>query len=151
MTTIKLKTYINAPVEDVFNLSRNIDFHILSAKHTNEKAIAGKTFGLIGLNETVTWRGKHFGKYLTHQSKITSFDFPTYFTDEMIKGNFKSFKHQHFFCTSSKTTKMVDILYYKTPYGILGKIFDKLILKKYLTDFLMKRNQSIKSHLESIM
>ncbi|GAA4271353.1 SRPBCC family protein [Aquimarina gracilis] len=149
MTTIKLQTYIKAPAEDVFNLSRNIDFHILSAKNTNEKAIAGKAFGLIGLNETVTWKGKHFGQHLTHQSKITLFKFPTHFTDEMIKGNFRLFKHQHFFNTSSNITEMIDILDYQTPYGILGKIFDRFILKKYLTNFLVTRNRSIKSHLES--
>ncbi len=149
MTTIKLKTYIKAPIEDVFNLSRNIDFHVISAKQTNEKAISGRTCGLIGLNETVTWKGKHFGMYLTHQSKITSFVSPISFTDEMIEGNFKSFKHQHIFRgTSFSKTEMLDILEYETPFRILGKIFDRLILKRYLTRFLTLRNQSIKLHLE---
>ncbi len=148
MTTIKLKTYIKAPIEDVFNLSRNIDFHVISAKQTNEKAIAGRTFGLIELNETVTWKGKHFGLYLTHQSKITALQSPNSFTDEMIKGNFQSFKHQHIFNTTSSETEMIDILEYETPYSILGKIFDRLILKRYLTRFLTLRNQSIKLHLE---
>ncbi len=150
MTTIKLKTYIKAPIEDVFNLSRNIDFHVISAKQTNEKAIAGRTFGLIELNETVTWKGKHFGLYLTHQSKITTLQSPNSFTDEMIKGNFKSFKHQHIFNTTSSETEMIDILEYETPYSILGKIFDGLILKRYLTNFLTQRNLSIQLCLENM-
>ena len=64
MTKIKLQTKIKAPIETVFNLSRNIDIHLLSTSQTNEKAVAGKTSGLIELNETVTWKGKHFGFYL---------------------------------------------------------------------------------------
>ncbi len=148
MTIIHLKTEIKAPIEEVFDLSRNIDFHIHSAKKTNEKAINGITSGLIELNETVTWRGKHFGIYLTHQSKITCLQFPDHFTDEMITGHFKSFKHQHIFHTTTFGTKMIDILEYKTPYGVFGKLFNQVLLKKHLTDFLTARNQSIKSYVE---
>ncbi len=148
MTTIHITTHIKAPIHKVFDLSRNIDFHQASAKKTKEKAIDGKTTGLIGPNETVTWRGKHFGCYLTHQSLITSFNSPYHFTDEMINGNFKYFKHQHIFHSEDYGTKMIDILTYDTPYGILGKIFDKAVLKKHLIQFLNNRNTLIKEHLE---
>jgi hypothetical protein len=65
MTTIHLTTKINAPLKTVFDVSRNIDIHQQSASKSNEVAIAGVTSGLINLDETVTWRGKHFGVYLT--------------------------------------------------------------------------------------
>ena len=39
---IKIITKINSDPKTVFDLSRNIDFHIESAKGTSEKAIAGK-------------------------------------------------------------------------------------------------------------
>lgn len=55
MPVITLDTYIQASREVVFDLSRDIDLHQISTRHTNEKAIAGKTSGLIGLGETVTW------------------------------------------------------------------------------------------------
>ncbi len=144
MTIIRLKTIIEAPIEIVFDASRDIDLHINSAKKTKEKAIAGTTSGLIGYNETVTWKGKHFGIYLTHQSKITAYKYPTYFVDEMIKGHFDSFKHQHIFRSNGTQTEMMDILTYTIPYGILGKILDFFILKKHLTKFLTSRNQYIK-------
>ncbi|MBP2830981.1 hypothetical protein J8281_02175 [Aquimarina sp. U1-2] len=82
MNEIVLHTHIHASVEKVFNLSRDIDFHMSAAKHTQEKAIAGRTSGLIKLHETITWRGKHFGFYLTHESIISTFKFPEKFTDE---------------------------------------------------------------------
>ena len=145
MTTIQLTTHYFAPIEKVFDINRNIDIHQQSASKTNEIAIAGITSGLINKNETVTWKGKHFGVYLTHQSLISELIFPTYFVDEQLKGQFKNFKHQHFFEQKENYVEVTDILNYETPYGIFGKLFDKLFLKKHLTDFIMKRNAVLKN------
>ena len=71
MPSIKIQTKINAPIEVVFDLSRNITLHEISTGNSNEKAIAGVTHGLINLNETVTWRAKHFGVYQRMTVKIT--------------------------------------------------------------------------------
>ena len=144
MTTINLTTKIKAPTQIVFDASRNIDIHQQSASPTNEKAISGVTSGLINLNETVTWHGKHFGFYLTHKSRITAMTFYDYFVDEMEEGNFKSFKHEHFFEEENGVTIIKDHLQYETPFGILGQIFDALFLKKHLTQFLLERNKVLK-------
>ena len=144
MTRIKVTTTINTPIEIVFNNCRNIDIHQYSASKTNEKAIEGRTSGLINKGETVTWKGKHFGIYLKHQSIITKMDFPNYFVDEQLKGHFKSFKHQHFFIKKENLTIMTDILEYETPFGFFGKIFNRLLLKNHLTKFIQNRNKIIK-------
>src|ERR1700749_3160201 len=104
MPKIELTTTIHAPVEKVFDLSRSIDLHMESTKQTGEKAIAGRTSGLIGLDETVTWRAKHFGIWQTLTAKITQFDYPNSFTDEMVAGAFKSLRHEHlFFAVNNQT------------------------------------------------
>ncbi|MFL9833796.1 SRPBCC family protein [Chryseobacterium terrae] len=144
MSTIYLKTIIKADIHKVFDLSRDIDLHQKSTSKTNEKAIAGRTSGLIENNETVTWRGKHLGFYQTHTSKITEMEKPFKFTDIMLKGTFKSFKHQHIFKAENKNTIMTDILEFESPFGIIGKIFNKIFLKNYLTKFLLERNNLIK-------
>jgi len=149
MTKIQIITAINAPIETVFNLSRNIDIHLLSTNQTNEKAIAGRTSGLIELNETVTWRGKHFGFYLKHKSIIPEMDFPVYFVDEMLEGSFKSFRHEHSFHLENGLAIMTDDIFYETPFGIFGKCFDSLILKNYMTSFIKKRNGIIKELAEN--
>src|ERR1700744_4744274 len=97
MPKIELTTRINAPIDKVFDLARSIDLHMESTKQTGEQAIAGKTSGLIELGESVTWRAKHFGIWQSLTSKITEFDQPNFFVDEMVKGAFKSFRHQHHF------------------------------------------------------
>jgi len=144
MTTINLTTKIKASQKIVFDASRNIDIHQQSASKSNEKAIAGTTSGLINLNETVTWRGKHFGFYLTHKSRITAMNLYDYFVDEMEEGKFKTFKHEHFFEEKNGVTIMTDKLQYETPFGIIGKLFDVLFLKNHLIHFLLERNKTLK-------
>ncbi|MAP54954.1 SRPBCC family protein [Altibacter sp.] len=149
MPKITLRTEIKATKEIVFDLSRSVDFHTLSTAHTNETAIAGKTTGLIGLNESVTWRAKHLGIYQNLTSKITAYDRPNYFVDEMQKGAFKEFRHEHHFETVKGGTLMTDFFEYTSPFGMVGKIVDRLFLTKYITKLLEKRNDSIKAFAES--
>jgi ligand-binding SRPBCC domain-containing protein len=144
MTTIHLTTKIKAPKQTVFDASRNIDIHLQSTSISHETAIAGITSGLINLNETVTWRGKHFGFYHTHKTRITAMIFYDYFVDEMEIGRFESFKHEHYFKEENGVTTMTDKIRYETPFGILGKLFDFLFLKKHLTYFLLNRNQFLR-------
>jgi ligand-binding SRPBCC domain-containing protein len=149
MTTINLTTKIKAPIAIIFDLSRNIDVHKLSTAKSNESAIDGITSGLINKGETVTWRGKHFGFYLTHKSIISAMEIPSYFVDEMVEGKFKSFKHEHSFIDGNGFVMMIDKIQYQTPYGIFGKLFDVLILKKHLTNFISERNKVLKELAEN--
>ncbi|SHJ02993.1 SRPBCC family protein [Flavobacterium terrae] len=148
MTNLHFETITNTEVELIFNLSRNIDAHLDSLHKTKEKAISGKTHGLIELGEKVTWEGKHFGLYLTHESTITQMSKFESFTDEMTKGCFKSFIHHHRFIPQNTSTLMIDDIYYETPFGILGKFFDKLVLKRHLKKMILERNKYLKQQAE---
>jgi len=149
MPRIELNTEINAPINVVFDLSRSIDFHAKTAERTGEKAVAGKTNGLISLNETVTWKAKHFGvsQYLT--SKITVMQRPDIFVDEMTKGIFKSICHQHLFLEEGNKTLMIDIFEFESPLGFLGRCANKLFLRNYLEKFIIERNEQIKAMAEN--
>jgi ligand-binding SRPBCC domain-containing protein len=146
---IELLTTIHAPVERCFDLSRSIDLHLKSTELTLEKVVAGRSFGLIGLNETVKWRGRHFGLHLTHETLVDRFDPPHYFRDIMIAGMFKRFEHEHFFRSiSSEETEMEDILLLEAP-TLLGPMIDVLFLRNYIQRFLETRNRIIKRVAES--
>lgn len=149
MTRIELRTEIKARKEIVFDLSRSVDLHKISTEHTNEEAIAGKTSGLIGPEEWVTWRAKHFGVYQKLTSKIIEFKRPDFFTDEMVKGAFKSFRHEHHFKEHNGGTLMTDYFDYKSPFGLLGYLADLIFLKRYMKGLLEIRNQTIKEFAES--
>lgn len=150
MPIIKLECIINAPRDRVFDLARSIDLHQISAGNTNERAVAGRITGLIELNETVTWRAKHLGVYQHLTAKISAFDRPNHFTDEMVSGAFKRFKHQHLFESQpDNSTLMIDLFDYTAPLGWLGKWADFIFLKAYMTRFLTHRNAIIKAYAES--
>src|ERR1700733_15775427 len=117
MPSIILETPINAPIERCFDLSRSIDLHTDSMQHTGEKAIAGRTSGLIELGESVTWEAKHFGIRQTLTSKITEFNYPNCFVDEQVRGAFKSFRHEHRFVQQDGQTLMTDTFTFKSPLG----------------------------------
>ncbi len=84
MPTIHLSINIQAPIQKVFDAARSIDLHQTSMSHTCERAIAGKTDGLIALGETVTWEAKHFGIMQKLTVKITQMEAPYTFIDEMV-------------------------------------------------------------------
>lgn len=44
---------------------------------------------------------------------------------------------------------MKDVFYFESPFGIVGKIFNYLVLTNYLKNLLIKRNNIIKEYAES--
>ena len=150
MTTIHLTTFISAPIDRVFDLSRSINLHKISTAQTGETAIAGILTGLINENETVTWQAKHLFKQRQFTAKIIEMSKPDSFTDEMIKGDFKSFSHQHHFKQTNNGTIMIDLLNFESPYGVLGNLINRFFLKNYLEKLLLKRNQVIKEYAETM-
>ena len=95
-TRIELVTTIRAPRRVCFDVARSLDLHVKSLAHTGERAVAGRTSGLIELGEEVTWRARHFGLVHHHTSRITAFAAPAHFRDSMVRGRFRVFEHDHF-------------------------------------------------------
>lgn len=148
MPVIHLTTFIAAPVERVFDLSRNISLHKISMQQTGEVAVGGITSGLINLDETVTWKGKHLYKTRFFTSKIVEMKPYEKFTDKMIKGDFLSFSHEHFFKSANNGTIVIDIINYETPYGLLGRFVNRVFLHKYLEQLIIQRNKVVAQYAE---
>jgi ligand-binding SRPBCC domain-containing protein len=148
LETIRIETWIAAPAERCFDAARDLDLHLRSMSHTNERAVAGRTSGLIELGEEVTWRARHFGVVQHFTSRITAFDRPRHFRDEMQRGAFRSFVHDHFFEAAGERTKMIDALAFSAPLGILGRIAETLVLRRYLTRLLAARADVIRRETE---
>ena len=149
MPTIHLTTFVAAPANVVFDLSRHIGVHKEAMSKFKEEAVAGTRFGLIEKEDTVTWKARHFFKNRFLRVKITEMKKPDHFTDEQLQGDFKMMKHEHHFKPCDNGTILIDLFYYEVPYGTAGKIFDKLYLFKYLTRLLQLRNKTIREYAES--
>jgi len=149
MPVIELATSIAAPIERVFDLARGIDLHTKSTARSGERAVAGRTSGLIGLGEDVTWRARHFGIWQSLTVRITEFERPAHFADMMSRGAFRRMEHHHYFERSSEGTVMRDMFIYQSPFGILGRLAERLFLNRYMRSLLVERNRVIKETAES--
>ncbi len=144
MPTIKLTTSIDATPDRVFDLARSIEVHVASTARTRERAVAGRTAGLAEMNDEITWEATHFGVKQRLTVRITAFDRPRLFTDQMISGAFASMSHVHRFDPIDSGTLMTDELTYRAPLGVLGRFAERLFLTRYMRQFLVDRNQHLK-------
>lgn len=149
MAVIDLETVISAPRERVFDLARSIDAHQDTAEHTGERAVGGVTSGLLGAEEEVTWEARHFGVRQRLRVKMTKFDRPNYFQDRMLEGAFRQMTHDHVFETRAGKTVMIDRFEFSSPFGVLGRIVDRVFLERYLRRFIVNRNAILKRTAES--
>ena len=149
MPTIHLTTFIAAPVQVVFDLSRHIGLHKESMAAFKEEALAGTRFGLIENEETVTWRAKHLFKSRLLRVKITEMKKPDMFIGEQLDGDFTQMKHEHHFKPCENGTIMIDLFHFESPYGLLGQWFNSLYLNNYIKKMLEQRNKTIKEFAES--
>jgi ligand-binding SRPBCC domain-containing protein len=149
MAKIILETPIRAGAETCFDLIRDIRIHTETTATTNEKAVAGVTDGHIGLGQTVTFEGTHLGFKQRMTVKVVEFDRPRLFVDEMTEGKFKEFRHIHEFFPTEGGTLMRDTLLWTSPFGILGKIVDRLVLERHLTKLVSGRNARLKEIAEN--
>lgn len=144
MPIIKHDIYIDAPINVCFDCARNVEVHTETTTKTKEKAIDGVTVGLMENGDTVTWEATHLGVKQKLTAKIIEIEKPYKFTDVMVKGAFHSFSHTHEFIESGTGTIMKDTFSYKSPFGVLGKIADKLFLEKYMRNFIVNRAKELK-------
>jgi ligand-binding SRPBCC domain-containing protein len=132
MSTFRIVTELAAPVEACFDLSRSIDLHLESMLASDERAVAGVTSGLIGAGEEVTWEARHLGVTWRMTSRIVEFDPPNRFVDEMVRGPFRAFRHEHVFEASGMGTRMVDVITFRTPLAILTERAVGLYLRRLM-------------------
>jgi ligand-binding SRPBCC domain-containing protein len=151
MPTIRLETFMNAPIHRCFDLARSVDLHSRSMAKTQERPVAGVTRGVMKFGDSVTWEAVHFGVRQRLTSKIIVYDRPFRFTDEMVEGAFQKMHHVHEFIPRMDGTLMIDILTYSAPLGILGRIAETLLLTRYLRELLLSRNSYIKKIAEAGM
>ena len=150
MPVIVLRTTVAAPPSRCFDLSRDVDLHQRSTAASRERAVGGVTSGLLGPGDEVTWEATHFGVRQRLTWRITEFEPPRRFVDEMVHGAFRRFRHEHqFLALEGGGTEMLDTFDYTSPLGPLGRLADVLFLRQYMSRLLRRRNAYLKREAES--
>lgn len=65
-------------------------------------------------------------------TEITHVNEPYYFVDEQRFGPYAFWHHSHFIKPVEGGVEMEDIVYYKMPFGIFGKLFEPFLVRKRL-------------------
>jgi len=147
--TIRIETTIQAPIERCLDLARDTEVHIASAARTRERIVGSARSRLLTLGDVVTFEAVHFGLKQRLTAKITRFEAPQLFEDQMVRGPFRSLTHRHEFRQTPGGTVMVDTFRYRSPLGPLGILADKLFLERYMRRFLTERAGYLKRLAES--
>ncbi|TVR38549.1 MAG: cell division inhibitor [Cryomorphaceae bacterium] len=83
--------------------------------------------------QLITYTVKPFpGVPLTWVTEITQVNEPHFFIDNQVFGPYSLWHHQHFFKPVEGGIEMEDIVHYKIPLGILGRIAHALFVKRQL-------------------
>lgn len=148
MTTIVVETRIAAPLDVCFDLARDVEAHVKTSSATGERAVGGRTSGLLELGDLVTFEAVHFGIRQRLTSKIVEFDRPRRFVDEMVEGAFASLRHVHEFVADGTSVVMRDTLTWRSPLGILGVVADRLFVERHMRAFLLEKQSELKDFAE---
>lgn len=149
MPRIEFSIFIAAPRARCFDLARSVELHVASTGATGERAVAGRTSGLMESGETVTWRARHLGVWQELTSRIVMFERPEHFRDSMVRGAFAFFDHDHFFSIDRDGTIMREVFEFRAPLGPLGTLVERLFLTRYMRRFLLARARMVKAVAES--
>ena len=147
MPVLRIVTEIRAAPETCFDLSRSIGLHLESMIVSQERAVAGVMSGLIGQGEEVSWEARHLGRLWRMTSRITEFDRPHRFVDEMVRGPFRFFRHEHGFEPDGPGTRMTDVVRFRMGPAVLGRLVDPFAAA-YLRRLMVTRNACIKRKAE---
>ncbi|MFC6223061.1 SRPBCC family protein [Hymenobacter artigasi] len=148
MARIELEMMVQVPPEACYALALNVQAHLASTLQTGERVVAGPADGQLKLGDVVTWEARHLGIRQRLTVRISAATPPHHFRDEMVRGAFRTLRHDHYFEAVPGGTRVRDIFEFSSPLGFVGRWFDKLFLKRYLTRFLRARNAMLKQQLE---
>ncbi len=95
---------------------------------------------MLGPGDTVTWEARHFGLRQRLTVKITRYERPRMFRDEMLSGPFRRMRHDHWFEPHEHGARMRDEFEFASALAPL----DALVLKPHLRRLLLTRNDTIR-------
>lgn len=148
MGTIRLRTDLACRPERAFAASLDLDVELRATARYGSRIVGGRPGGEIRAGETVTWQLRQFGVPVRHTSVISEYEPPTtfrngWFVDEMVRGLLAQFRHEHRFVAVPSGTVMLDHVSYRVPFGLLGALADRLLVRRRLLALMHARNAEI--------
>ncbi|WP_243229535.1 SRPBCC family protein [Microbacterium sp. CIAB417] len=148
MARFVLETLIAAEPSQVFTASLDPGLHVRSMQRYGESMLERPAGGAFAEGSTVTWRARHFGIPFRLRSIVFDIDPPHRFCDRQIAGPFTAFLHEHEFSAHPRGTLMRDTITFRSPFGPIGRLVDRLLLRAYLRRLIAERNRILADEIE---
>jgi ligand-binding SRPBCC domain-containing protein len=148
MAEFVLERVIAAPPAVVFSIALDPGLHLRSMARYGETMVESPEGGRFTEGSTVTWRARHFGIPFRLRSIVFDVDPPRGFRDRQVSGPFGSFLHVHEFDEHPQGTLARDTITFHSPFGPLGRLVDRLVLREYMRRLIEERNDALASEAE---
>lgn len=100
--------------------------------------------------QIITYKVSPFRGYTTNWvTEITHVSDNIFFVDEQRFGPYKIWHHEHHFEKQGEGIVMTDRVYYRLPFGILGRIMHALFVKRQLAGIFLFREEYLKRWAEN--
>ena len=94
--------------------------------------------------QIITYKVKPLlGFKTTWVTEITHVEDGLYFVDEQRKGPYKMWHHEHWIHPIEGGVLMEDLVTYEPPFGFIGKIINRLVIRKKLNQIFEYRRKAV--------
>src|SRR6476619_5832032 len=90
------------------------------------------------------------GIFIRWESLHTAYDPPHSFEDQQTRGPFRSWRHRHRIEAHPDGATLIDDVEYDPPFGILGRIFGRIIVEHRLRRLFDHRHQVTREYCETL-
>ncbi|WP_307359057.1 SRPBCC family protein [Microbacterium murale] len=149
MAQFTLERVIRATPAEVFGAALDPGLHVESMARYGEIMVKGPAGGAFNEGSSVTWRARHFGLPFHLTSIVFDIDPPRRFCDRQTKGPFAAFHHEHVFEEHPEGTLMRDTVTFRSPFGPIGSLVDRLFMGEYMRRLIDERNEVLAASLEN--
>ncbi|MFL6417071.1 MAG: SRPBCC family protein [Bryobacteraceae bacterium] len=122
--------------EDPYNLAKItppwLNFRVISAARVQMRQGAEIDYVIRWLNVPIRWK-----------TRITECDPPRRFVDEQERGPYTSWRHRHTFEETGEGTKVRDEVQYSLPFGVLGRMVHRLVVRRQLLAIFRYRQREL--------
>lgn len=139
MTTIRLSSWVDAPVERCF---------LLATSKTLAFSDAGAGGGSLREGDALSWRMRVAGRWLSFTSRVDLCRSCSHFREVMSSRLFRYYEHDHYFATMDDGTRVRDEVRFQTGMGALGTLLG-FWLKRSLRKRLLAQQERLKRIAES--
>jgi ligand-binding SRPBCC domain-containing protein len=146
MITVRTTTQVNAPIERCFQLSLSA---ALRQEAVGSEPVSGRTTGLIGLDDKVTWAKGLFGWGSRQENRVEALRPDLFFREVSSVESPGRLEHDHHFAPMNDGTRIRDEIQCSAPEGWRGLIAERFFLRRRMTEYLKRRNAIIKQAAES--